>query len=176
MRMGFLENKPKALPHDFSSPQDIGLRNFLADTPELVHKNGARFVHTSVVGACTKCKMAGSVDVPVDMDYRTGDKMLEGRIVKVFCPRCKATTEFRPLSPEELNEEQFFIMRRYYDIYKKEVVEGREIPEHLKVFIEEYEKRLRHAQSKKLPAMPPAAAPEVPTGHKQTPSGLIIPE
>jgi hypothetical protein len=175
MRMGFLENTPK-LPNDFSSPQDIGLRNFLADTPEMVNKKGQRFVETSVVGACTKCKMAGSVAVPMDLDYHTSDKMLDGRIVKVFCPKCKQTTEFRPLSPEELNEEQFFIMRRYYDIYKKEVVEGREIPEHLKVFIDEYEKRLRHAQSKKLPAMPKGVAPEVPPGHTTTPSGLVIPE
>lgn len=174
MRMtDFLKNGPSAMPNDFSSPQ--GMRDFTAplDTKNLP-KNA--LVETAIIGACTVCKLAGSVAVPLDMSYKTEDKLLEGRIVSVFCPKCRKTTEFRPLTPEELNEDQFFIMRRFYDIYKKEIVDGRPIPEHLKVFIEEYEKRLRHAQTRKLAGMPKAAAPEIPAGHSVSPGGIIIPE
>lgn len=178
MRMGnFLQNTPKAMPNDFISPQEAQMRDYVGQTPTLVNKKGEAFVHTPIIGACTVCKLTGSVDLPTDMSFKTEDKLLDGRIAKVLCPKCRKVTEFRPLSPEELNEDQFFIMRRYYDIYKKEVVDGRPVPEHLKVFIEEYEKRLQSARTKKqLAGMPKAAAPEIPSGHVQTPGGIIIPE
>lgn len=145
---------PDALPTQYTTPKDIGLRNFLASAPDSQAVQRNAMVHTSIVGACTVCKLAGSVDVPINMNFKTADSLLQGRITKVLCPKCRKETEFRPLTPEELNEDQFFIMRRYYDIYKAEVVAGRPIPEHLKQFIDEYDKRLQHARSKKLPPLP----------------------
>ncbi len=176
MRMGFLENKPGALPHSFASEQDLGLSQFLRNAPDPKAVQQGRMIHTPIVGACTKCGLTGSVDVPFNMNFKTADNLLMGRITKVVCPKCRKETEFRPLTPEELSEDQFFIMRRYYDIFNAEKVAGRPIPEHVKQFVDEYEKRLRFAMAKKgLPQMPAPVGAEEPAAPAPRPT-LIIPE
>lgn len=104
------------------------------------------YVATPIIGACTVCKLSGSLDLPVDFDYKTGDKIMAGRIVKAFCPQCRRTTEFRPMTPGELHEDQFYIMRRYYELYKKFVTDGRAIPFEMQQFVDAFEKKMREVQ------------------------------
>jgi ribosomal protein L33 len=158
--MSFLDNIPRP-PSSAPVPvlnfarENTQLRDFLRKSPDPLAVQAGQMVHTPVIGACTVCKLSGSVDVPADMNYKTADNMLEGRIVKVFCPKCRKVTEFRPLSPEELNEEQFHIMKRYYDIYKAEKVAGRPVPEHIEQFMKAYDERIAHVMAKKgLPPLP----------------------
>jgi len=180
MRMAFVENGPKVPPKpSFSLSQkfteeNAGMLDFLRNSREPGSVQRGAMIHTPVIGACTKCKLAGSVDVPVNMNFKTADNMLEGRIVKVLCPRCRKETEFRPLTPEELTEDQFFIMRRYYEIYKAEKVAGRVVPEHVAQFVQEYENRLKHALNRKgLPALPVS---QVPVPESESRPKIIIPE
>lgn len=135
--------------------------DYLASRPVLVNsKTGRPYFHLPVVGACTVCGLAGSVDLPADFRARDMDGLIEGRITKVACPRCRRETEFRPLTPKELGEEQFYIMRRYYDIYKRAKVDGQPLPRHVAEFVEEYEKRLRASGTvTPIGAPPPADAP-----------------
>lgn len=165
--MGELFGPPKdpvALPDQFTSTTpEQALRDFIHTQPELVSRRGERYIHTPIVGACVKCKLTGSIDLPVNFDYRTGDNLLAGRIIKVYCPKCRKETEFRALTPEELNEDQFYVMRRYYEIYKVEQVAGRLIPAEIVEFLSAFEKRaLEIGARKKAGAAAPAAPPEPP--------------
>ena len=98
---------------------------------------------TAIIGACTVCSTAGSLMFPSGFDYKTGDSLMDGKVVKVRCHTCRMETEFRPLTPKELNENQFSVLRRHYEIYKKMVVDGQEIPFETRAFVEAYDKKLK---------------------------------
>jgi len=96
-------------------------------------------VSTPIIGACTVCHISGSVDLPADFNPSVGDQLLEGRISKVWCPKCRKTQEFRPLTPKELREDQFYVFKRYYAIYKKNVTDGLPVPPIIRQLIDAYE-------------------------------------
>ncbi len=154
----FIRNGPGETPLDFTGAQKAPL----GFTGAVRHTDKGAFVETPIIGACTRCNTASSVAVPVGMSFKIGDKLMDGKITKVLCPMCRRETEFRPLSPKELSEDQFFIMRRFYDIYKQEVVDGKELPPNIKEFIDAYDERLKSArmmreigQKKAAPEGPP---------------------
>jgi len=122
-----------------------GLSDFVRAAPS--SQRPQKMHRTPICGACTVCKEAGTVDLPADFDAATGDAMMNGRIVKVYCPRCRRTTEFRPLNPKELSENQFSLMRRYYELYKQLLIDGQEIPFEVKQFIDAYEEKLREIKA-----------------------------
>lgn len=162
-----LSNGPRSFPLDFGDADPVDFTK-LASQAGLDRK---RLYHNlPAYGACTRCKETGSVDVPLDFDPAETDKMIAGRIVKVYCERCRDTVEFRPLTPAELSENQFYLMRRNYEIYKKQKLDGRELPPLIQEFVDEYEKRLQSAL--KLQGLG-AAAPHIPSarpeGNEQKP-------
>jgi len=71
-----------------------------------------------------------------------GDKMIAGKVIQAFCPTCRSVREMRTLAPEELTDNQFLLMRRYYEIYKQIVVDGTALPFEAQQFVDAYEKRL----------------------------------
>jgi len=138
----FITNGPPKGGQDFTTGQQAPM----GFTGAVRHTDKGAFVETPIVGACTRCNLTASVAVPVNMSFKIGDKLLDGKITKVLCPKCRRETEFRPLTPKELSEDQFFVMRRFYDIYKQEVVDGKELPPHIKEFVDAYDERLKSAK------------------------------
>lgn len=118
---------------DFSKPTAMGKKRPM--------------LHTPFVGACTICNLTGSIDVD-PVDFKTLDRVLDGRVVKVRCPRCRKETEFRPLKPEEIAEEQFWMLKRQLEIKEKifssAARNGMSVPDHIQKSVEEYMKRLGH--------------------------------
>lgn len=78
---------------------------------------------TAIIVACTKCKIVGTVDFPKGFDPKSGDSLMAGRVTKGFCLKCRGMTEFRPITPKELGENRFAILKHYHDLYKRLVVE-----------------------------------------------------
>lgn len=154
-----LHNTPKRMPIDFGRPVE-GPRDFSRVVAETGLDRRRLYHNLPVYGACTRCKTAGSVDIPIDFNPSETDKMMAGKIVKVYCERCRNTEEFRPLTPKELSDEQFYLMRRNYEIYKKQQLDGRTLPPIIREFVDEYEKRLKSALN--LKGLGPAA-PHVPS-------------
>lgn len=147
---------------EFISPKDIQLANYVANQPVIRGDRKRPMLDTPFVGACTVCRLSASLAVD-PIDYKTLEKVLEGKIIKADCPKCRKKTEFRPLSPEELAEEQFFILRRNEEIREKifraAAAKGVSVPEHVEGALNEYMKRMEHA-----------------IGRKQTAAGLTVPE
>lgn len=159
-----LQNTPKRMPIDFGRPVE-GPRDFSRAIAESGLDRRRLYHNLPVYGACTRCKTTGSVDIPIDFNPSETDKMMAGKIVKVYCERCRNTEEFRPLTPKELSDNQFYLLRRNYEIYKKQQIDGRTLPPVIKEFVDEYEKRLNAALN--LKGLGPAA-PHVPSA---TPKG-----
>jgi hypothetical protein len=65
--------------------------------------------------ACTKCRSVGNVDFPRGFDYKTGDRIMDGRVFKGFCLLCRSMTEMRPLNDMELFKNRYQILRRHYE-------------------------------------------------------------
>jgi hypothetical protein len=147
---------------DFVSPQDMKLHDYVSKQAPLAQTGRRQMLDTPFVGACTVCKLSASISVD-PIDYKTLERVLEGKVVKADCPKCRKKTEFRPLKPEELAEEGFYIMRRNEEIrakiFRAAEAKGRSVPEHVKGALDEYMKRMDHA-----------------LGRKKTPEGLIVPE
>jgi hypothetical protein len=156
------------LPLRFTEPVD-SLTDFMKAVPSGIDKKRL-FVHTPIIGACTKCGVACSVDLPVDFDYSKADKIMDGKTVKAFCDWCKQNSELRPLAPEELRHDQLYVMRRYYEIYRREKVEGRPLPPLMAQFLDAFEKKYQAMLKKEgmRPAAPPKEEPEKPR--------IILPE
>jgi hypothetical protein len=148
---------------EFISPQDIKLAEFVASQPQLMGKKRP-FIDTPFVGACTICKQTASLAID-PIDYKTLEKVLEGKVIKAICDKCRKEVEFRPLSPEEIVEEQFYIMRRNEEIrdkiFRAAARNGKSVPEHVQGALDEYMKRMEHAIGVK---------------EKRTASGLVVPE
>lgn len=147
------------LPLKFTEPVS-SLGDFLKAVPSGIDKRNL-FVHTPIIGACTKCGVAVSVDLPVDFDYSKADRIMDGKTVKAFCDWCKQPSELRPLSPEELRHDQLYVMRRYYEIYRREKVEGRPLPPLMQQFLDAFEKKYQAMLKKEglRPAAPPVEEP-----------------
>jgi hypothetical protein len=142
--VGFIENKPKA-------PEGIVFRDYSQPLPE----RAQAMVALPAIVACTHCKVTGSILMPVEMDYKTGDKIMDGRVVKGFCEGCRQNTEFRALSPEELTENQFTILRRNYEIFKAQQIDGATLPPEVAAFVKAYDEKLQHVMKRK--GLKPAA-------------------
>lgn len=140
---------------------------FVDYNPEQVAKG---FIPTSIAVACTKCRIACTVDMPKDADHRILDKMLNGRIVKAFCLTCRQVTEVRPFTAKELKEEGLHLVRRYCDNYQELVVNpslfdapGKMIQDVLQA-TEDYMKDLRTKTGDKPPMVqntPPDDKPKI---------------
>jgi hypothetical protein len=147
---------------DFVSPADIKLADFVAGQQEIRGEKKRPMLDTPFVGACTTCKMTASLAVD-PVDYKTLEKVLQGKVIKAICGKCRKTVEFRPLSPEELSEEQFYIMRRNEEIrdkiFRAAAAKGKTVPQHIEGALDEYMKRMEHALNR-----------------KRTPEGLVVPE
>lgn len=152
---------PVVMPSFLDPNAPTKLIDFVAARPS--SQRPQKMISTPMVGACVVCKIVGTFDVPADFDFKTGDKMLAGKILNAFCPTCRRVREMRALSPEELTENQFFIMRRYYELYKHLLVDGQELPFEIKQFVDAYEKRMQDMRQALGigPALPGAPAPEV---------------
>jgi hypothetical protein len=148
---------------EFISPRDIKLAEFVAAQPQIRGKKRP-MIDTPFVGACTICRLTASLSID-PIDYKTLERVLEGKIIKAICSKCKKEVEFRPLSPEEIVEEQFYILRRNEEIRDKilraAARNGKSVPEHIQGALDEYMKRMEHAVGKK---------------EKTLPSGLVVPE
>jgi len=171
MQMGLLENGPVAPqpmppepPKKFVQPDDIALQDFLSKDPLVTPGKRRPMLETPFVGACTRCNLSGSLAVD-PTDYKTLDRVLEGRVIKADCPRCRKKTEFRPLKPEELVEQQFHIMMRQEEIkamiFRAAAAKGMNVPDHVKQALDEYMKRMEHALGRRgtMPPAPPTTAP-----------------
>lgn len=116
---------PKVLPIDYvRDGQQV--RDYVGVDPDAKGANyrpTREYFPTAMIVGCTVCNTLGSVDFPRGFDERIGDKIMDGRVVKVFCPRCRGVTECRPLTPKELEDSQFDILRRYMENYRELVVE-----------------------------------------------------
>jgi hypothetical protein len=156
------------LPIKFTEPVET-LTDFMRAVPSGIDKKHL-FIHTSIIGACTKCGVAVSVDLPVDFDFAKADRIMDGKTVKAFCDWCKQNSELRPLSPSELRNDQLYIMRRFYEIYHREKVEGRPLPPLMKEFLDAFEQKYQAMLKKEglRPAAPPVEEPEKPR--------IILPE
>jgi len=145
--VSFIENAPKKGPEGFvfrdfrKPPSKIGQAQAMVALP--------------AIAACTQCKISGSLLVPMNMDFKLGDRIMDGKIVKGFCEGCRQNTEFRALTPEELTDNQFYILRRNYEIYKREQIDGRELPPEVAAFVKAYDDRLKAVM--KLKGIGPAA-------------------
>jgi len=51
---------------------------------------------TLIVGACSKCKLVGTLEFPVEFDFRTGDRLMDRKVIRLWCDRCQQETEFIP--------------------------------------------------------------------------------
>lgn len=162
MGQSLFKNKPTPtpatgieLPLKFTEPVN-SLRDFLKAVPSGIDKKHL-FIHTPIVGACTNCNVAVSVDLPVDYDYAKTDRIMDGKTVKAWCDWCKSNTELRPLRPDELRGNDLYIMRRYYEIYRREKVEGRPLPPLMQEFLDAFEKKYQAMLVKEglAPAAPP---------------------
>lgn len=168
MGQNLFQNKPKALtapvgvelPLKFTEPVD-SLADFLKAVPSGIDQKHL-FVHTPIIGACTKCGVACSVDLPVDYDYSKTDRIMDGKPVKAFCDHCKQDSELRPLAPSELRANELYVMRRYYEIYRREKVEGRPLPPMMAEFLDAFEKKYQAMLKKEglRPAAPPKEEPK----------------
>jgi predicted HicB family RNase H-like nuclease len=149
---------------EFISPRDIKMAEFVASQPVLRGNKKRPMLDTPFVGACTVCRLTASLAVD-PTDYKTLERVLEGKVVKAICSKCRKEVEFRPLSPEELAEEQFYIMRRNEEIrdkiFRAAAANGKSVPEHVEGALNEYMKRMDHALGKKA---------------KQLESGVVVPE
>jgi hypothetical protein len=156
---------------DFVSPGDLQTKDF----SKPLTKNGKRqMLHTPFVGACTICNITGSVDVD-PMDFKSLERVLEGRVIKVVCPRCRKETEFRPLRPEEIVEDQFWLLKRQLEIkdliFRRASERGVSVPDHVKGAVDEYMKRLENKLGKSIRLDEPAPG-EIVTEEKK----IIVPE
>lgn len=147
---------------EFISPRDIKLAEYVAGQQVIRGEKKRPMLDTPFVGACTTCKMTASLAVD-PVDFKTLDKVLNGKVVKAICGKCRKEVEFRPLSPEELAEEQFYIMRRNEEIrdkiFRAAAAKGKTVPQHIEGALDEYMKRMEHALNRKT-----------------TPQGLVVPE
>lgn len=56
----------------------------------------AQQVAESIVGFCSGCRMQATLTFPNGADHRDCDRALQGKPVKVLCPRCQKVQEFLP--------------------------------------------------------------------------------
>src|ERR1700687_386987 len=149
--------EPSSLPpmpqpsNEFVSAKDIQLANFVGNQATIRGEKKRPMLDTPFVGACTICKLTASVAVD-PVDYKTLERVLEGKVIKAICPKCRKTTELRPLMPEERAEEQFYILRRQGEIrdkiFRAAAAKGKNVPEHVQGALDEYMKRMEHAIGK----------------------------
>lgn len=149
MRMG-LPPLPKP-SKDFVDRRDLALQDFVAKQQPLKRPGRRTMLDTPFVGACTVCRLSASLAVD-PIDYKTLERVLEGRVIKAQCPRCRKTTEFRPLTPEELAEDQFHILKRQTEIrdkiFRAAQAKGIDVPTHVEQALGEYMKRMESAIGK----------------------------
>lgn len=130
---------------EFISARDVQMQDFTG--AQKVPGRKRPLLDTPFVGACTGCNMSASISVD-PVDFKTLERVLDGRVVKAICPKCRKETEFRPLSPEELAENQFWLLKRQLEIREKifqaAAAKGVTVPEHIQGAVEEYMKRLGH--------------------------------
>lgn len=51
---------------------------------------------TGIVGACSRCRLVGTLEFPLGFDFTAGDRVMERRTVRMYCLRCQEETEFIP--------------------------------------------------------------------------------
>lgn len=52
---------------------------------------------TKIIGICKGCHTVGNLMYPTGFDWRSGDNVMERRVIGIFCVRCRKETEFVPL-------------------------------------------------------------------------------
>lgn len=86
------------------------------------------YVPTARVVGCVRCQKVrgratlGTLDFPQGFSEKTGDRIMDAKAVKAYCPVCRNVEEMRPLTPTELREAGMGIVARYQEIYEKQVV------------------------------------------------------
>jgi hypothetical protein len=50
----------------------------------------------SIVGFCSGCRMQSTLTFPNGADHKDCDRVIQGKAMKTFCPRCQKITEFLP--------------------------------------------------------------------------------
>lgn len=75
----FIESYVKVQKH---SPDEVG--------------RTAQKLAEAIVGFCSGCRMQASLTFPNGADHKDCDRAIQGKSMKVFCPRCQKITEFLP--------------------------------------------------------------------------------
>lgn len=123
--------KPGVLPIDFVR-DGMPMTDFIkvdpnAKTDPMKTKDG--YVPTARVVGCVRCQKVrgratlGTLDFPRGFSEKIGDKIMDAKAVKAYCPVCRNIEEMRPLTPKELKSAGMGIVARYQEIYEEQVVQ-----------------------------------------------------
>lgn len=94
---------------------------------------------TCIYVACTQCKTIGNIMFPRGFSYKTGDALMDGKIVKAMCYTCRGVMEMRPLTPADLKDNQLALLRRHYEILKAWAIQTGTVHPTEKAFTDVYE-------------------------------------
>lgn len=119
---------------------------------------------TCMYVVCTRCKTIGNLMFPRGFDYKTGDAIMDGKIVRGMCLTCRGVMEMRPLTPRELNDNQLALLRRHYEILKDHAIQHGLTDPTDAAFLEAFEKKYGVNGDPERMALEQAPPPEAPDG------------
>jgi hypothetical protein len=109
------EKKRKAILVNYVDNQGTPKTEYVKQNPKKsVFTSNSGYHPTAIIGACSVCKTVGTIEFPQGFDFTTGDNVMTGHKVKVFCLRCRRETEFIPakVKPGEKNEDALKLLAR----------------------------------------------------------------
>ena len=70
--------------------------DYVKTKPLPIHLASMEDMAEGIVGFCSGCKAQSQMTFPSGMDHKDVDRAIQGKPVKVYCPRCERLTEFLP--------------------------------------------------------------------------------
>ena len=61
-----------------------------------IETHGPQKLAEAIVGFCSGCKVQATLTFPNGADNKDCDRAIQGKAMKVYCPKCQRITEFLP--------------------------------------------------------------------------------
>jgi hypothetical protein len=87
--------------------------------PGRVYKPDGEYHPTGILGGCSVCKTIGQVEFPAGFDFKAGDRIMDGKTVKLFCLTCRRMTEFVPMNVQKQSGPGFDLLRRSENVVQE---------------------------------------------------------